>query len=100
MPLVIVLTPALAWYAVGDSDGVRNLLAKITHIGKKHSQGYGRIAEWKVESWQEDLSWLRAIPDEENGFIEMGIRPPYWVLAHKRRATIPADSRLLRNTKG
>ncbi|HHV61133.1 MAG TPA: hypothetical protein GXX51_00605 [Firmicutes bacterium] len=95
MPLVTYLISKLEWYAMGDADGVGELLRDVTHIGKKRSQGYGRVARWDVEDYPEDLSHLRALPDPDGG--EMGIRPPYWLAWQWRRARIPDDPRLACN---
>lgn len=95
MPLVTYLVPRLEWYAVGDADGIRELLRDVTHIGKKRAQGYGRVARWSVEDYPEDLSHLRALPD--SGGEEMGIRPPYWLAWQWRPARLSADSRLAYN---
>lgn len=94
MPLIAILVPTLTWYAVGDPGEVTGLLSRVTHIGKKRSQGYGRLAGWKVERWSEDLSHLRAIPDPD-GQVETGIRPPYWLVTNVRRSRMPDDPRLL-----
>jgi CRISPR type IV-associated protein Csf3 len=94
MPLLVVLVSRLTWYAVGDIGQVSALTGRLTHVGKKRSQGYGKVASWLVESWPEDLSSLRAVPDLE-GPLEIGIRPPYWLARDWRRATIPDDPRLL-----
>lgn len=83
MPLNIMLIPKLEWYAVGDHAEIESLLKYITHIGKKPAQGYGRVASWKVEPWEEDLSHQRPTPDQ-NGNMMMAIRPPYWLNEHQR----------------
>lgn len=94
VPLMVVLVPELVWYAVGNRYEVEWLLQYITHIGKKRSQGYGRVARWTVERAEEDLSSLRPIPDPEGDF-EMGVRPPYWMRDNWRRVRMPNDDRLL-----
>lgn len=48
MPVPITLTHTLAWHAVGDPDAIRDILAPITSIGKKRSQGEGRIRSWSI----------------------------------------------------
>lgn len=96
MPIVTYLVPKLEWYAVGELKEVALLVDEITHIGKKRSQGFGRVASWAVEEWTEDLSHLRAIPDPE-GDMEMGIRPPYWLSWQWKRARLSDDGRLACN---
>lgn len=96
MPIVTYLVPKLEWYAVGELKEVVLLVDEITHIGKKRSQGFGRVQRWTVEEWPEDLSFLRAIPDP-NGDMEMGIRPPYWLAWQWKRARLSDDGRLACN---
>ncbi|MBW2084456.1 MAG: hypothetical protein JRI54_00270 [Deltaproteobacteria bacterium] len=96
MPLVTYLMPKLEWYAVGEKNKIEILLKYVTHIGKKRSQGFGRVVRWTVGEWPEDLSYLRAIPDE-NGDVEMGIRSPYWLAWQWTRVLIPNDRRLACN---
>jgi len=96
MPIVTYLVPKLEWYAVGELKEVVLLVDEITHIGKKRSQGFGRVQRWTVEEWPEDLSFLRAIPDP-NGDMEMGIRPPYWLAWQWKRARLSDDRRLACN---
>lgn len=44
----------VVWFAIGDVPEVRALLSWVTRLGRKRSQGAGRVAEWsvvEVESW-------------------------------------------------
>ncbi len=93
IPLNYILIPKIEWYAVGDKAEIEILLQYITHIGKKPSQGFGRVREWTVEEWPEDLSWLRPIPDP-NGDDFAAIRPPYWYYDNYRRVVWSDDARL------
>lgn len=92
-PVPVILTPEITWYAVGDSDELRRMLAKVSWIGKNRSQGFGLIAEWRVEPWSEDWSERGPdgrimrdlpVPEDQAEGVE-GIRPPYW----HRRNTYP-----------
>ncbi len=87
----IFYRPALwvEWYCVGDKTQIENLLAITTHLGKKASQGWGRVIRWDIESIPEDWSiWragqlMRGIPPEHAGdtvtnLIYYGVRPSYW----------------------
>lgn len=93
MPLTIFLVPALTWYAVGDMAEVKDLISRVTSIGKKRSQGYGKVRNWMVQETEEDLSHLRAIPNPE-GDVIYGVRPPYWLENNVMRVVIPDDGRL------
>lgn len=82
------------WYATGDREAIRSLLVDVTHIGKKTSQGFGRVNQWTVEPWPEQW-WLydgrgklmRAIP--EPGGILYGVRPSYWLARHQTECRLP-----------
>lgn len=50
-----ILASRMSWWAVGDPTEVERLLALITHVGKKRSVGFGRIAKWYVEPM--DATW-------------------------------------------
>jgi len=93
MPLNILLIPEITWYLVADKEEVERLLCYITHIGKKTAQGLGAVKQWIVEPIDEDLSWLRPIPDE-NGDDFISIRPPYWYHENFRKVRWPDDARL------
>jgi CRISPR type IV-associated protein Csf3 len=94
MPVVTYLVPQLTWYCVGDEDEIRSLLANITHIGKKRSQGKGRVREWRVTPSDEDLSHLRPIPDPD-GHDWQAVRPPYWEHRNVVQVSWPEGSEIL-----
>ncbi len=93
MPVYYRHALEVSWYVVGDRDEIRRLLATMTHIGKKSSQGWGRVNEWRVEPWGEDWStWrdgrlMRAIPDAAGQ--RHGYRPPYWLPENQARCRLP-----------
>lgn len=82
----------LRWWAVGDRDGIADLLAGVSHLGKRRGVGLGRVREWRVEpceSWGEgfpvvrDGKPLRTLPVDHAA--ASGARsgygtllPPYW----------------------
>lgn len=84
----------IRWYATGDLEVIRDLLADVTHIGKKITQGFGRVNAWSVEPWPH--SWwlrndrgklMRAIP--EAGGTLYGVRPSYWSPRHQTECRLP-----------
>lgn len=93
IPLNIILIPEITWYIRGDKAEIERMLQQITHIGKKASQGLGAVREWKIETIDKNLSWLRPIPDK-NGDDFQAIRPPYWYFENYRRVVWPDDERL------
>lgn len=88
MPMFTRAALQAEWYCVGDKAEIERLLSLVTHIGKKRSQGFGRVWRWDVELWTEDWSiWrdghlTRGVSDEDAGKaldrIFYGIRPPYY----------------------
>lgn len=56
-PLVYHSIPEIVFYANGDKNEIERLLNEnIAYIGKKASQGYGRVKQWSVEVIDEDKS--------------------------------------------
>lgn len=83
------------WYCVGNKTEIEDLLRYCTHLGKKPSQGFGRVIRWEVKEWPEDWSTygpngkiMRAIPNEK-GSILYGIRPSYWLPKHQFLCHMP-----------
>lgn len=91
-PLPLIVTAALTWHICGDLVRVRELLTDAPYIGKKRSQGYGRVSQWTVTPEADDRSvWdgnalQRPIPSEllvaagvfgdfDTGYY--AYRPPY-----------------------
>ena len=77
---------ATAWF-VGDPDEVGKLLANITSLGKKRSQGWGRIQKIEIEADETaNTNWaLRALPTNLKNLATpnhilgtASLRPPYW----------------------
>jgi len=75
----------------GDPEKVKTLMKNIDGIGKKTSQGYGKIKDYSIEPTDKQYSiydsghTLRSLPKEFISGIEPGIRverrtvrPPYW----------------------
>lgn len=86
MPLVILSTPEMVFYARGNTTRVKNILRHVMYIGKKSAQGYGEIREKNVEVVEYNWSlWrhgqpMRAMPIKKEGCLIQfqGYRFPYW----------------------
>jgi hypothetical protein len=112
MPLIIVNTQALLFLVHGIKSEIWRLLSTATHIGKKASQGYGKIKNFSIESFpylaqviqDQDNEVLRPIPIEEldllpmpiklvhgknRRFQKIGYRPPYWHPLNQTRCLLP-----------
>ncbi len=89
------------WYCMGNKTEIKRLLSTCTNVGKKGSQGWGRIMRWSVESIHNDWSiWkdgrlMRGIPAGEKpdnyvGNIAVyGVRPPYWNRRNQIMVVLP-----------
>lgn len=102
LPLRVIRIPCIKWFAVGNRREILKLLRKDCHaLGKKVSDGYGRVSGWEVERVDEDCSWfvphpsgrvlmrplpLDALPPDVVGWKrDFGaVSSPYW---HPERAT-------------
>lgn len=91
--LNIYLTNKISWYVNGDIKEIMKLLKHINYIGKKRSQGFGRIKKWEYEEVEENLCNLRPIPNK-NGNDFMSVRPPYFHQKNKCRCDLYLDERL------
>lgn len=93
MPVFYRVAESVAWYVVGDKERIRELLATVTHLGKKTSQGWGSVSRWTVEPHAEDWScWrdgkpMRAIP--RAGGMLYGVRPSYWNPENQTECILP-----------
>lgn len=94
MPVYYRVARKIEWFCFGNKDMIKKYLALVTNIGKKRSQGWGRVAKWEVEYWPEDWSEMkdgkpmRALPAQEfegqEGFKfrNYAVRPPYYTVGH------------------
>lgn len=96
LPLKISNVEKICWFIGGSKRrSLKSLLDSVHSIGKKRSQGYGRIAEWQFEEVEHDWSWfapseqgtllMRVLPwcEDINKLIGWkrwcgGYCPPYW----------------------
>jgi len=90
------------WYCLGNLTEIDKLLSGITHLGKKTSQGWGRVALWEIKPIEQDWSiWrgdmlMRGIPiyhwPRENDSPKIGhygIRPSYWDRRNQLELVMP-----------
>lgn len=55
VPMQAVTVPEIVFYAVGDFVHVRQLARRVLAIGKKASQGYGRVSKCLIQRVTEDV---------------------------------------------
>jgi len=73
--------------AIGHAEEIEALLAVVTHIGKKGSMGYGRVARWSVTQAAHTLSDVLALRPVPVAYYEG--RNPVGSLALNRGWTAP-----------
>lgn len=100
MPVAYRHALAVTWYAVGQLERVRDLLALVTHLGKKREMGWGAVIEWQVAPHDEDWSVvgpegqvMRPVPDPSG--VLYGYRPPYWLPRHQAPCRLPHHGRIV-----
>lgn len=57
IPVMAHTTATLTWRAVGDADGIRDLLADLPSIGKHRGVGEGVVTQWDVTEVPEVNPW-------------------------------------------
>jgi len=101
MPIFYRVAMKIDWYCVGDREAIHQLLSCVTHLGKKRSQGWGRVIAWEVESWTQDWSiWrdgklTRGVPGRDVAgkgafnLLHYGLRPSYYRPHNQMLIAIP-----------
>lgn len=107
MPIYYRVAIKVEWYCVGDRERIEYLLSTVTHIGKKSSQGYGRVNRWETAALLEDFSeykdglLMRALPTTKDELLAIGkrgaafkvrhcgFRPSYYVKQNQTLCLIP-----------
>lgn len=107
IPVVATVTPELTWWAIGDRDGVAELLDWRVGVGKRRGSGEGVVTDWLIENvgdpdwdhiWWTDAGPARPIPARRQVLTALGlpedaptvphqIRPPYWRAAQTQSST-------------
>lgn len=96
----------ITFWAMGHADEVQAMLNCIPAVGKKYAAGYGIVANWIVEEYENDYSlWhpehglMRPVEvdsDEAQGLdlsgypvMQYGVKPPYWKAKNLRLCYVP-----------
>lgn len=96
----------LVWYCVGRDDEVRELLALVSHVGKKRSVGLGKVRAWEVEVLAPADTWpgfpvlrdglpLRPLPPDWAGLSDacdlrlFNVTYPYWLHTERTICAMP-----------
>ncbi len=103
MPLYYRVARQVSWFCVGEQTRIKDLLSTVTHVGKKATQGWGRVMRWIVEPWPEDWScWredkpMRALPVAEGERMKgtafhvryYGLHPSYFERHNQMAVIVP-----------
>ncbi len=95
MPVFYRHALSVSWYVFGERSAIADILATVTHIGKKPAQGEGRINRWTVEPTTHDYSVygasglpMRSIPAKMG--VLYGVRPSYWYHKNQTLCVLPS----------
>lgn len=73
LPLSVRPVDRVVWFIGGSRRrSLSSLLKTVRSIGKKCSQGYGRVVKWDVDQVESDWSWFAPSPD---GTVLMRVLP-------------------------
>jgi CRISPR type IV-associated protein Csf3 len=92
MPLVLQDVEKLSFYCFANKEELKRLVQQIQFVGKKRTQGFGRIKNYNIfpikNDWSEkkEGKYTRAIPFQKGNlekgmygtFKKCGYYPPYW----------------------
>lgn len=93
MPMICYSVYKIVFYCIGEQVNIEKLLEKINFIGKKSSQGYGKVKKWEIKRVNKEgcLWYKRQLPaiklfekyldfkkESHIRQIETTCRPPYW----------------------
>lgn len=97
---------SITWYALGDADGILDLVSDVFYLGKHRAIGRGRIEEgsWKVEPcepWGDGFpvarngkplrplpfGWPGVSASSRSGYATL--KPPYWMSAKEEACFLP-----------
>jgi CRISPR type IV-associated protein Csf3 len=83
-----VLAPRVEWWALGDPSAVRDLLGRVTHLGRHTRHGHGRVLRWDVaEDAAAREKWRRRVFPDPAGSPDT-VRAPY----HHQSRRMPCSS--------
>lgn len=92
----------ITWQCIGDRERIEDLIADVTHLGKKRNVGGGRVRTWTVEPCAEapmtiEGAPLRALPGDTSGIdperarlAQSRLTYPYWQWTGRELCWLPA----------
>lgn len=93
----------IEWWCVGAADVIEDLLATVSHLGKRRAVGLGRVERWTVQEcvpWGDgfpvvrDGNALRPLPADWPGLVDpqlsyMTLSYPHWDHAREELCACP-----------
>lgn len=69
---------AITWWCLGDLDGLRLLLARLTNVGRLARHGWGHILDIEVAPDPQAVTRWKGRTFPEPGGRLLAVRAPYW----------------------
>lgn len=105
MPMIAWNISSISWVIKANAEKINNMIERCYSLGKKRSQGYGMVREWKILPLSRDYSiigkggrLMRPIPvmldclDKKTAKQTVRAwRPPYWDISMQRECWMPAE---------
>lgn len=64
LPILARNIEKVVWFVGGSKRSLlRSLLKSVGSLGKKRSQGFGRVSDWQFEEIEHDWSWFAKVPE-------------------------------------
>lgn len=95
-PLPLLLVNHLEAYVESTRREMRRLLSQVRYLGKKRSQGFGKIANIDIIEIYQDFSLfregkaMRYLPDSKGSKL-VRVKPPYWNITNRIRCLNVGD---------
>jgi CRISPR type IV-associated protein Csf3 len=112
MPMISFSTDKIIFYVVGKKQNISVMLKKMKFLGKKSSQGYGKVRKWSIEDVEEkNCFWfLRSFPIKFVNLVKYigsldfdfslisrfsSYKPPYWARKNHTICYLPNETNLI-----
>jgi CRISPR type IV-associated protein Csf3 len=106
MKIIKILTKYIDWYVIGDKRGIEYLLSECNFVGKKYSQGMGKVISWEVKEIDDNnnkyAEELRPLPlkyandnqkliNKDHTCLMWGIHPPFRLKDNQTTCIMPLE---------
>lgn len=76
--LPAVVAREVHWWTLADPDRLRQLLDRVTHLGRNTRHGHGRILTWTITEDEQARTGWQQRPTPATGGRPDSVRAPYW----------------------